>query len=245
MSYSVAITTFNRRFDLFKNLLIKIKKQREDIEVIVFVNGLTNLPFDEEYRKNILEFIAPFKNTFPVVFPEFRSLTRLWNNACRMTSNDNVLIIADDVDIEDTFFNDFDNSYGQLQGHCTYINGHFGGLFLNKYIVEELNWFDERYLGIGHEDGTFLRAYAQKFGHQMPILNVSSIKNDYSLEWQKDLLKNEVRLDGQRLDNQFTRFSRFNEEVQEFINSGQPVFGIPPMKQYPYDKMCWENKHKL
>lgn len=245
MSYSVAITTFNRRFDLFKSLLKKIKEQREDLEVIVFINGLTNLPFDEDYRKNILEFISQYKNTFPVVFPEFRSLTRLWNNACRMTSNDYVLIIADDVDVEDTFFDDFDNSYEQLNGHCTYINGHFGGLFLNKHIVEELNWFDERYLGIGHEDGTFLRAYQRKFGHPMPILHVSSIKNDYSLEWQQELLKTEVRLDGQRLDNQFTRFSRFNEEVQEFINSGQEVYGVSYTKQYPYDKFFWEHKDKL
>ena len=209
MSYSVAITTFNRRFDLFKNLLSDIKKQREDIEVLVFINGLTNQPFDEEYRKNILEFISGFKNTFPVMFPEFRSLTRFWNNACRMASNDYVLIIADDVAVENTFFDDFDNSYQQLNGHCTYINGHFGGLFLNRHIVDELNWFDERYIGMGHEDGTFLRGYVERFGHPMPILQVPSIKNDYSLEWQQDLLK----------DRKSTRLNSSHEWISRMPSS--------------------------
>lgn len=244
MPYSVAITTFNRRFDLFKNIFTKVKKQRPDIELLVFINGLTNLPFDEEYRKNILEFIAPFKNTFPIVFPEFKSNSKFWNMACQMVTSDNVLILQDDIDMEDTFFDDFDASYGEISDHCIYINGSFGGLYLNKYRVDELNWFDERYIGIGHEDGTFIRAYGAKYGC-MPILNVPSLNNRYDLEWQKDLLKNEIRLDGQKLDNQFNRFSRFNEEIQGFINSGQPVYGIPAIRQYPYESFYWQYKNNL
>jgi len=244
MSYSVAITTFNRRFDLFKNIFIKVKTQRPDIELLVFINGLTNLPFDEEYRKNILEFIAPFKNTFPIVFPEFKSNSKFWNMACQMITDNNVLILQDDIDMEDTFFEDFDSLYGPISDQCIYINGSFGGLYLNKYKVDELNWFDERYLGIGHEDGTFIRAYSAKYG-SMPILNVPSLNNNYNIDWQQDLIKNEIRLDGQRLDTSGGRFSRFNEEIQSFINSGQEVYGCPQQRQYPYEKFYWEYKHHL
>lgn len=244
MTYSVAITTFNRRFDLFKNIFTKVKKQRPNIETLVFINGLTNLPFDEEYRKNILQFIAPFENTFPIVFPEFRSNSRFWNMSCQLITNDNVLVLQDDIDMEQTFFDDFDSSYQSLSDQCFYINKSFGGLYLNKYKVDNLNWFDERYIGIGHEDGTFIRKYSSKYG-SMPILNIQSLNNRYDLEWQKDLLDNEIRLDGQRLDNQFNRFSSFNEEISSFINNELPVYGTPTMKQYPYEKFYWENKKNL
>ena len=244
MNYSVAITTFNRRFDLFKNIFTKVKKQRPNIETLLFINGLTNLPFDEDYRKNILEFIAPFQNTFPIVFPEFRSNSKFWNLACQLISKDNVLILQDDIDIEDSFFDDFDNVCHTIGDHCTYINGSFGGLYLNKYRVDLLNWFDERYIGIGHEDGTFIRSYQSAWGG-MPILNVQSLNNRYDLDWQKDLLENEIRLDGQRLDNQFSRFSRFNEEIQEFINSGKEVHGVPTQRQYPYERFHWDHKGEL
>lgn len=244
MTYSVAITTFNRRFELFKNIFTKVKQQRPDIETLLFINGLTNLPFDEEYRKNILEFITPFNNTFPIVFPEFRSNSKFWNLSCQLITNDNVLVLQDDIDIGDTFFDDFDNSYKSLGDHCTYINGSFGGLYLNKHRVDALNWFDERYIGIGHEDGTFIRSYQSAWGG-MPILNIQSLNNRYDLDWQKELLKNEIRLDGQRLDNQFSRFSRFNEEVQGFINSGQEVYGVPVQRQYPYEKFYWDHKKEL
>ena len=59
--YSVVITTFNARFELFKSLFIKIKEQRPDSEVFVMINGLTKQPFDEDYRKSILEFLSPYE----------------------------------------------------------------------------------------------------------------------------------------------------------------------------------------
>lgn len=229
---------------MFKNVLTKVKQQREDIEVLLLINGLTNMPFDEEYRKNVLEFVYPFKNTFPVVFPEFRSNSRFWNMACQMVRTDNVLVLQDDIDMGDTFFDDFDEAYKPIADHCFYINDSFGGLYLNKYRVDELNWFDERYIGLGHEDGTFIRAYQGAYGG-IPILKVPSLYNHYELDWQQDLLKNEVRLDGQRLDNQFNRFSRFNEEINDSIRAGQPVFGTGVARQYPYEKFHWDHKDKL
>jgi len=58
-------------------------------------------------------------------------------------------------------------------------------------------------------------------------------------------LKNEVRLDGQRIENKFNRFSSFNEEVSSFINDEGSVYGTPTMNQYPYEKFYWENKKNL
>ena len=163
--------------------------------------------------------------------------------ACQMTTKDSVLILQDDVDIDDTFFDDFDREYVPYKDTCFKMNGYNCAFYLNKYVLDSLNWFDERYLGIGHEDGTFIFAYNAVYG-ELPDLKIPSLHNYYDLEWQKELLESEVRLDGQRLDDG-ERFSRFNGEIQLLINAGQDVYGFPPQRQYPYERFYWENKNKL
>lgn len=248
MNYSIAITTFNGRFELFKNLLDKIKSQRPEIETLVFVNGLTNKEFDEEYRKQILEFLSPYKNTFPMVFPEFISNTKMWNLSCQFITNDKVLLIQDDLDIEDTFFDDFDGVMSSNNfDKCFILNGSFSSFLLDKYVVDELNWFDERYIGLGHEDGTFHNAYRERFG-VLPSVIIPSMCNSVDVnfkQWQWDLLNNEERLVGQRLCRHSQRYSEFNNEINDAIRAKQPVYGVVEQRQYPYQKFYWDNKHKL
>lgn len=248
MNYSIAITTFNGRFTLFKELFKKIKNQRPDIEVLVFINGLTNQPFDEKYRKEILSFLAPYQNTFPMVFPEFISNTKMWNMSCQFITTDKVLLIQDDLDIEETFFDDFESIFpNERLDKCFILNGSFSSFLLDKYIVDELNWFDERYIGLGHEDGTFINAYREKFA-VLPSVIIPSMCNSVDVnfkDWQWELLNNEKRLIGQRLCKNSQRYSEFNNEISNFINTKQPVYGVEEQKQYPYQKFYWDNKHKL
>lgn len=241
-NYSVVITTFNRRFDLFKSLFQKIKKQRPDIEVLVFINGLTNHPFDEEYRKSILEFISQYNKTFPYVFPEFISNSKMWNLSCQFATSDKVLMIQDDLDIEDTFFDDFENIL--LPDHKFFVlNDSYSSFLIDKYTLDELNWFDERYLGIGHEDGTWTMTYGNR-----PSITIPSMCNSVDVnfkDWQWELLEKEKRLDGQRLCRFSSRYSEFNNEVNDAIRSKQPVYGVSEQRQYPYQKFYWDNKDKL
>lgn len=240
--YSVAITTFNRRFNLFKSLFEKIKNQRPDLEVLVFINGLTNQKFDEEYRKSILEFLAPYENTFPYVFPEFISNSKMWNLSCQFTTSDKVLMIQDDLDIEDSFFDDFENILSPEHKFFV-LNDSYSSFVIDKYTLDELNWFDERYLGIGHEDGTWTRTY----GHR-PSAIIPSMCNSVDVnfkDWQFELLENEQRLDGQRLCKYSSRYSEFNNEINDAIRSKQPVYGVQEQRQYPYQKFYWDNKNKL
>jgi hypothetical protein len=173
MNYSVCITTFNGRFEYFKNVFEKVKKQREDVEFIVLINGLTNLPFDEEYRKKVLELISPFKNTFPIVFPEFRGLSKIWNIGCQLSSNNNILIISDDIDIDDNFFDEYEEALLKLPNDCFCINNNFCGFHVNKIILDKLNWFDERFLSIGSEDLWFLECHQAVMGSWIPSVEIN------------------------------------------------------------------------
>ena len=68
-NYSIGITTYFRRFeDWFKPLIIEIKRQRPEVEIIVSINGELNTEFYEDYRRDILIFLSQFKNTFPVFY---------------------------------------------------------------------------------------------------------------------------------------------------------------------------------
>ncbi len=255
MNYSVSFTTFNKRLEPFKNIFTKIKSQREDIECTVIINGVLNGPFDEEYRREILEFLTPFKNTFPIVFPEFRSISKKWNTACQMSRQDNVLVLHDDVDVDDTFMDDFENIFPEYEGECFILNGGMGAVVLNKQRMHEVNWFDERYLSMGHEDGTFHMQHRAKYGYPTKIVQIPSYFTE-ELPWQIDLIKDESRKDGrlpgQRAyalgggpDNAVKDYSLFNDEVNEPIRMGIPVYGVSEQQQYPYEEYFWKNKSKL
>ena len=72
-NYTMVLTTYFRRFDEWlKPMVIEIKKQRPDIELIVMINGEQDEDFHEDYRKEVLDFLKEFPNTFPVMFPNFR-----------------------------------------------------------------------------------------------------------------------------------------------------------------------------
>lgn len=252
--YSVAITTFNARFEFFKSLFLKIRSQRPDLEILVLINGLTKQSFDEEYRKSILEFIAPYQNTFPYVFPEFISNSRMWNLSCTLTTNDKVLMLQDDLDIEDTFFDDFESAL-RPEHEFFVLNDSYSAFVIDKYALERRNWFDERYLGLGHEDGTWTQTYGGR-----PTLTIPSMCNSLDVkfkDWQRELLDNSSgeegsnikgikykRLPGHRLDSS-NRYSQFNTDINGDIRAGNPVFGVEVQKQYPYQKFFWDNKDKL
>lgn len=244
MNYSVCITTFNGRFEHFKNVVQKVKSQRKDVEFIVLVNGLTNLPFDEEYRKELLNFIAPFENTFPVVFPEFRGLAKIWNTGCQLTTNNYVLIIQDDIDIGENFFDDYEKVLLENPNDCFSINHNFCGLHINKQILDKLNWFDERFLSLGSEDLWFLECHRSVMGYNLPNIEIKSYHNKFDLDWQKDLFDNEVRMINQNHGGD--RYSPFNYEVFKYILSGRNVFDreeYPPyVQQYPHEKFFQEYK---
>ena len=215
MNYSVSFTTFNKRLEPFKNIFTKIKSQREDIECTVIINGVLNGSFDEKYRKEILEFLTPFK----------------------------------------TFMDDFENIFPQHEGECFILNGGMGAIVLNKQRMHEVNWFDERYLSMGHEDGTFHMQYQSKYGYPTKIVKIPSYFTE-ELPWQIDLIKDESRKDGrlpgQRAyalgggpDNSIKDYSLFNDEINDTIRMGLPVYGVSRQQQYPYEEYFWKNKNKI
>lgn len=156
MKYSIGITTYKYRFKKwFMPLLDQIKKYRPDIEVLVSVNGETTEEYDEEFRREFLEYVSTKSNTFVTMYPTFRGLTKMWNNLLIDSSNHVVLLLNDDISITDeSFFPSLEKAMPQSPGIFK-VNGSWSHAIFDRRIVDELGWFDERYLGIGEEDGDF------------------------------------------------------------------------------------------
>lgn len=240
-NYSIGITTYFRRFeDWFKPLLTEIKRQRPNVEVIVSVNGEFDKDFYEDYRKNMLVFLSQFENTFPIFYPRFRSMCKMWNTNIIMSTQDNTLLLEDDIQLEDGFFDQYENI---LKDTIMLINGAYSAISVNKREMIKVGWFDERFLGLGHEDGEFCSRYTSMIG-PIHATMIPTCKNTYGhgIEFEKlqKLRMEEIRLIGQRMTIPSSIYSDFNFEVQEEIYASQNKY-----LQYPYEEFYLDNKHRL
>jgi len=243
--YSVVLTTYFRRFEEWmKPIVVQIKKERPDIELIVVINGEQNEDFHEDFRKDVLDFLKDFPNTFPVLFPRFRSMSFMWNTGIRLATHDNVLITEEDITLQDGFFDVYEQSLArslQTNTKSFVINGSYSCFSVDKREVIETGWFDERLLGLGHEDGEYCERYCRLKGiHGFPSYTIAECSNTLENEKLAKFIYSEVRLSGQELCGQFNRYSKFNENLRPVI-SATPNIAI----QYPHELFYLDNKHKL
>jgi hypothetical protein len=246
MKYSIGITTYEYRFDQWlKPLVQKIKQLRPEAEIHIAVNGEHNKRFDEEYRKKVLQFISEQNNTFVFMYPTFRSLSKLWNNLIINSSNHNVLILNDDVTITDRSFFD---SLESVSYDIFKINGSWSHAMFDRRVVDDIGWFDERYLGIGEEDGDFEWRYGNKTqGRSIPSVSLPGIINHVD---SKNCLQGINVVNGKY--SKFNLEFAFNKKYEESTtgrNYGimnkllKCVSPTPPL--HTTESFYWENRDKL
>src|SRR3990167_4551576 len=243
--YSIVIATFSQRFDEWLKPLIKeIKRQRPDAEIIIGINGDKD-GMDDTYRENILSLLSSYSKTYPTVYPTFRSISKIWNLGVQFASNDTVLILNDDITLEGGFFDAYEDC---IATHTSLtINTSFSAFSVSRRELMEINWFDERLLGVGLEDSDFVNKYNHRYKGELLNISMESCKNvvderfykvhSYKLSKQvkAENNNNKDRLVGQTLDARFGRYTGFNYGVDL---SNQSI-------QYPYERFYLDNKHKL
>jgi len=243
MKYSVGIVTYVKRFEkFFKPLILEIKKQRPEIEIIVCVNGEHKEKFNENYRQDILNCLSELDNSFVCMHPQFRSLSKLWNTCLINATNDNMLLLNDDVRLDTGFFDELETHINNSSCDYFKINDSWSHTFLNRKLVGELHWFDERLLGVGGEDNDFEWRFFNKFKYAFPS---KKIKNIFNFESKERVLTNQRKT--------HANYSQFNTE---FINlkyrpkkngqmhglwfSAEQVMDTPNMN--PCESFFWANK---
>lgn len=220
-NYSISIVTYDKRYEKnFIPLMKEIKKQAPDVEVSLMINGSYDKEFDEEYRKNILKFISEHKNIYPQFYSKFTSLSKLWNRGIQNCTNTKVLMLNDDVLIKDGFL-DFIQSI-DLED-IILINGIFSHFLINKNFLNSINWFDERFLGVGWEDIDVRNKMLNNIKNINTDKIISFHNENYSIQDQ-----NIKYASGEQGPSKYTKFNEifFNEKYRENIH--------PEQLQYPY-----------
>jgi len=243
MKYSIGIVSFNKRFESYFKPLIKFIKDNSDLEVVVCINGSLREEFDQSYRKELLTFLSQYDKVYPMIFTSFRSLSKLWNNLIINSTNDNILILNDDVKIlNGKFFEDVEKN---INNDLFTINGSWSHFVANRNQMIELGFFDERLLGVGEEDGDMVFRYINKYGQRPKDIISENLYNISSNENQDNMKK------GIGKYSLFNRLFMFNYKYLMNPSGIKGMFDYPVTQNiqdtnlYPYEKFYLDNIHNL
>lgn len=185
--------------------LVQQIRNGTDRELIIGINGDYKVNFDENYRADILYFCHMYDNTYPFIYPAFRSLAKIWNEIVINSTSDYILILNDDTEIPDPEFFNAVQGYIDLLQTSFVINNIFGHFVIKKQELIKCGWFDERFLGIGWEDLEFMVRYEKVFKRKIFVQNgVVGIKTFFD---DADCVEN------QKKGNK--KYTKFNEIIYE------------------------------
>lgn len=239
---SIGITTFEARFEPYFVPLLKKIREYTDSEIIVAVNGENNRPFSNEYRSKLLKYIGDYDNVYPIFFPQFRGLSKLWNSIAIHATHDYVLMLNDDIMIDNpNFMAEIGRSLPRNSGRTFLINRSWSHFLLSKEELDTLGYFDERLLGIGEEDGDMTWRYLKQYGEPITSFKLKGFQN-YAEETVRSYKPTNIQT------HSGTKYSLFNrkfihEEKYSSVTKGiQGMFDTPmevknpAASQYPYEQ---------
>ena len=186
-SYTIGITTFSKRIGYLSALIPQIRKHNGN-KILLCINGEKDGVFSDDYRNQVLRLCVEYDNVYPIFFPETRGLAKMWNTIISHSDEENILMLGDDIEIHsDNIFTDVhEHIKGDYYSGLTRINGSYAHFLINKKVMNELGYFDERLLGFGEEDGDitwrFIDKYKKPIGEMQTggVVNiVSDIRHDY------------------------------------------------------------------
>jgi hypothetical protein len=245
---SICITTFKEREEIVKTLISQIRdKAGIDNDIIVAVNGNNEEKMDDRYRKRMLQFFSEQKNCYPIFFPEFKCLSKIWNTLVIFSSTEYNLILNDDVIFENADIVDAIEKKVTKTGTTFFtINNSFSHFVITKTELHNLGYFDERLIAFGEEDGDMVHRYIIKYGRSIPTAPAHGLHNFHAYEKSSNNL--DVHIDNKP---RFNREFIYKKYIRDDING---IYGMSPfpvkktlddIQQYPYEIFFIKNKHNI
>jgi hypothetical protein len=152
---SIGIVTYLERFETYFQPLIKrLSFLFPDYDINVFINGHHDIVRQTRFLRDITAFLCPYPRIHYLTHMEHQPLARGWNWLILMSTHPWTLILNDDVycDLE------FRYHLEKLEDLPTIftLNGSFSHFVINKEVISRVGWFDERFIGVGWEDGDMI-----------------------------------------------------------------------------------------
>lgn len=246
MDITICIVTFKKRLDLFKNLILKIKHFYPEINVLVAINGEYQETFCNNYRCQILDFIANQKNVYPLVIPEFRSLAKLWNTLLIFSKTEYNLVLNDDINFNCNNCIELIQEYiKQTKQELFLLNNSWSHFIITKKILDDLSYFDERLLTLGEEDGDMVWRYIKKYNSYIPSIFIKDINN--IADYESKPTNMDCYVDNKPIFNWFFMQKKYKQDPSGISGMfGEKFIKIlEDEKQYPYEKFYLQNKSFL
>lgn len=248
---TIGITTFESRFEkYFMPLLSTIRGYDHETEIIVAVNGEHDHEFNEGYRADILRYLSSQKKVFPVMFPLFRGVSKLWNTIIIHATHDFILVLNDDIMITDkNFIGNIQELILKNNEKSFTINESWSHFLISREEIDHLGYFDERFLGIGEEDGDISWRYFQEYRRPISDFRVRSFKN-FAEETVHTYKPTNITC------HSGTKYSQFNRDFVH-LKYREGRYGLPGMfgkpvimvdagpDQYPNEKFYRKRKNEL
>lgn len=240
LPFSVGISTFDKRFNQYLKPLVSNIRAWFSGDIFISINGNNKEPFNQKYRKEILEFVSGLDNVYVTMHPTFTSLAKMWNETIINSTTQHVLLLNDDTIISGPgFFDDIKILIEQNNGRTFKVETWCCAV-VNKDEIRQVGWFDENFLGIGCEDFDFeIRHFAITKNHIPSFNGVRCYSN--IIDNDKDILPNQRK---------FIKYSKFNfeyltEKYEISDTTNQIVFKYKAPPQYTAESFYQKNIHNL
>jgi hypothetical protein len=173
MKLSICITTFKRREEYVKKL-VSFFRSICDNDILIAINSDYKEEERPEYRKRLLRFISDYDNVYPNFYPSFTSLSKMWNELVIHSNTSHCLVLNDDLNISNT---NIIKELETIDNDFFTLNGSFAHFVVSQTMLNQMNYFDERLLAFGEEDGDMVWRYIEKFNSGIPVANIQGISN--------------------------------------------------------------------
>ncbi len=174
--YSIGVVTFLGRYEeTFKKLAKDLARYFPDVEKNIILNGFPDKNRQIKYIKEATGFLSDLGFNHVLTFESHQPLARGWNLLVILSGKPKILILNDDCQMGSDFRREFEAQKGNREWFL--INETYSHFMTSKNVVRKVGWFDERFKGIGHEDGDFSRRCAI-VGYPYDVsIDCSSLKN--------------------------------------------------------------------
>ncbi|OGG66097.1 hypothetical protein A3I99_02035 [Candidatus Kaiserbacteria bacterium RIFCSPLOWO2_02_FULL_45_11b] len=152
--YSIGVVTYHARFEsYFKPLIRQLVRIFPDKEIICVINGHPDRTLQINYLKKVVAFLRSFPNVRHLTYDTNQSLSKCWNQVIILSPTERILLLNDDTQVSELFRTELDAIIGNSEVFT--INRSWSHFVISKTTIKKVGWFDERFPGIGQEDGDF------------------------------------------------------------------------------------------
>ena len=244
---TIGIVTFKERKEIVQKLIKNIRlHEGDDFDILLMINGNNEEEVDNDYRTDMLTFCSNIKKCYPFFFPEFKSLSKLWNNIVIFSKTEYNFIICDDVIYNNhNILKTVKKVIDETKLEMFKINNEFSHFVLTKNILHKIGYFDERLLAYGEEDADMIYRYQDYTKKGFANVNIAGIYNGARYDLKNKFTENHIH-------NKPTVNRKIAELKYKNDQNGMSIMGGSPIKnqwqdtqQYPYELFVLKNKHNI